>query len=456
MAFLDYPIGLDDMYQYDMLARSILEGRGYRWYQQADVMQLESYLERHYRLDILPVERVPEEGLVTTFRAPGYPLFLAGVYALSGLENRLPAARIAQALLSAAMAPLTALLAGRLRLHPRAGVLGGLAVAVYPMLWFYPLGLGSENTFMLLLLAGVWLLIRAGEERGWRAAGLAGVLLGAAALTRGSLVVFLPMAVLWIRRRAGWRAALALTAALAVLVIPWSLRNSLVLDRPAFLENSLGYNLFVGYHPDGDGDFRASVAVLPLRFIDDGVRDRWTTTQALDFIRSDPARAVRLNLRRLAYFWGLEGRELIYFYTNNFLGPLPAWAVRLIYILVAAPWLVVAASSVVGLSLTPGLERTLILALVLATLAVYVPVLAEPRFHLPLVPFLAVYAGAAWRSRTGWAAFRARLAAGDSQAWLAVIALAILLLLWGWDLWRLWPRLAVVLAPGANTLYLDY
>ncbi len=34
---LRVPIGLDDMFQYDMLARSLAAGHGYRWYGQADL-----------------------------------------------------------------------------------------------------------------------------------------------------------------------------------------------------------------------------------------------------------------------------------------------------------------------------------------------------------------------------------------------------------------------------------
>jgi hypothetical protein len=33
----DLGIGLDDMFQYDMLARSIVAGDGYRWYAQDDL-----------------------------------------------------------------------------------------------------------------------------------------------------------------------------------------------------------------------------------------------------------------------------------------------------------------------------------------------------------------------------------------------------------------------------------
>ncbi|MGD8760563.1 MAG: hypothetical protein PVJ07_09950, partial [Anaerolineales bacterium] len=120
IAYRQEPIALDDMFQYDMLARSLVDGNGYRWYQRADVDMLRPYLESLFDFE-LPNEDVPEEGFVTTFRPPGYPFFLAGIYALNGLEGRFAAARIVQSLISALMAPLAALIAWRLGLSKRAG-----------------------------------------------------------------------------------------------------------------------------------------------------------------------------------------------------------------------------------------------------------------------------------------------------------------------------------------------
>ncbi len=37
-------IGLDDMFQYDMLARSLAGGHGFRWYAQADLDRFASFL----------------------------------------------------------------------------------------------------------------------------------------------------------------------------------------------------------------------------------------------------------------------------------------------------------------------------------------------------------------------------------------------------------------------------
>src|SRR5512141_3479704 len=106
-------IGLDDMFQYDMLARSLAAGNGFRWYAQTDLNQLAAYV--HFDLTSVK-DYDPVRGIPTSFRAPLYPTFLAIVYFFSGTGSaRFFAARLAQAIfLGAPLAPLTYWVALRL------------------------------------------------------------------------------------------------------------------------------------------------------------------------------------------------------------------------------------------------------------------------------------------------------------------------------------------------------
>src|SRR5512137_1749884 len=72
------PIGLDDMFQYDMLARSLVSGNGYRWYAQADLSQIQAFLPIEMPADYDP------RGILTSHRGPGFPFFLALVYIVAG------------------------------------------------------------------------------------------------------------------------------------------------------------------------------------------------------------------------------------------------------------------------------------------------------------------------------------------------------------------------------------
>jgi hypothetical protein len=157
--------------------------------------------------------------------------------------------------------------------------------------------------------------------------------------------------------------------------------------------------------------------------------------------------------RRLAYLAGVEARELIFFYSNNVFGPLPAAALTAILLWLVVPWIALAGSAPFGMIASPDPRAlNLILLLIASTLIAYVPILAEPRFHLPLIPFLAPYAAAAWarprRVLTAVASRRALLLAG--------LALGVLISLWGWDVARQAPTVAAILSPGGNTLRLGY
>src|SRR5436190_9813995 len=165
-------IGLDDMFQYDMLARSIASGNGFRWYAQEDLNQLASFVN----FDLSSVKEYdPLRGIPTSFRAPLYPTFLAIVYFFSGTGfSRFFAARLAQAIfLGAPLAPLTYFVA--LRLFPlpsregkvrgeRVAQISAWIVAAYPMLLIYPLGLGTENPFFILLLISFLFLLNSIES----------------------------------------------------------------------------------------------------------------------------------------------------------------------------------------------------------------------------------------------------------------------------------------------------
>lgn len=469
LVYLRAPIGLDDMFQYDMLARSLVAGNGYRWYGRADAARMLPYLNQEYGL-ALNVQQFPEEGLRTTFRAPGYPFFLAALYALFAPANRLAATRLAQAFLGAMLAPATALLTLRLGHSQRAALAAGLIVALYPILWMYPLGLASENLFLpLVVLSLIWLLNASRSPR-LEPAIAAGLSLGLSTLTRGALGLFLPLAALWLAlgstpvpprvnllSRLLSSKVVALTVAAASLLLPWMVRNSLILGRPAFVETSVGYNLFVGYHPLGDGTFNTRAAVIPLHILDDGLRDRWTTDQAITFIRQDPFGAVLRLARRLAAFWGLEDRELTYFYANDYFGPIPQPWLTVCYLVIVSPLVALGLSAPWGMALAPDRRGLgLSLAVVGTAMLAYVPILAEPRFHLPLVPLLAAYAASTWTTPHAARQVRERLRGRDPAVIAAAVAVSLFIALWACDFALDWERLSAVMAPGGHRLGLAY
>jgi hypothetical protein len=321
----------------------------------------------------------------------------------------------------------------------------------------FPLALATENLFFLLLLVGVFLLLKIAHATTSRAAvvtaGFAGILLGLTALTRSVILPFAALAGLWVWFSLKTRlAALALFLGLLVTIVPWMIRNSLVEHRPTGIETSMGYNLYVGYHPESTGSFVYGPSLDLLSILDDRVRDQYGTQQAFAFIRQNPLRFPYLAARRLGYFFNLELRGFTYFYVNDFLGHITFIALALVLLVLALPFVIISISAAFGWILIAGHpEGTLLLLLLVAYLLPHVFILSEERFHLALIPFLAIAAAAFWVR--GFSALRYR---GAWIAALSVVIVGLLLLNWGLELGRNGPTLLKMLGPLGNQLYLPY
>ncbi len=453
--FLDAPITLSDMLQYDMLARAIEEGRGYRWYSAADVDRFSDYLS--LMVDVTKLH-APEEGLQTTFRAPGYPVALSLVYALTPEERHIAAARVAQAGLLATIAPLAAAVAVTAGARRKWAALAGLGAALYPILLFYPVALASENLFIPLTGAAYLLTLRAGRRPGWGPVGVAGAALGAAMLTRGTLAPFALLAALWLRYAAKrpWRDAVLLGVVACGLCLPWSVRNSRLMGAPSFVETTVGYNLYVGYHPDGNGGFVQEVGVPPMLILDDAERDRVTREAAIGFIRADPAEAARRVVRRAAFLAGVEDREMLFFYNVGYFGEIQPPVRWSLYVGLVSGWILAALLGLAGILFAPRRDAAwLAVALVLGLAVPPLLVLAEPRFHLPLVPVLLGFAAVALSQRRAiFAALRGRGA--PLRRWVLLGGVAVLVSLWVWGYAMNWARLLAIMGPGGHLLLLPY
>ncbi len=455
------------MFQYDMLARSLASGNGFRWYAPADLARLAPFLH----LDLASVALDPR-GMLTSFRAPLYPSFLAVIYFLNGInDSRFFAARLAQAALGALLAPLTYHASqGILPENERAARMAAWVVAVYPMLVVFPLALATENLFFVLVLASILSLLKLAEQSSRTSlpdsqsataearspmfhALLSGFLLGLSALTRSVILPFAGLAILWIwfglkARRGAFQAALALL----VTILPWIVRNSLLNGELTGIESALGYQLYVGYHPQSSGTFIFGPSLDLLSILDDKSRDEIGTRMAIEFIQQDPIRVPFLALRRLGYFFNLELRAFTYFYVNDFLGRIPSGLLALILAVLALPFVCVSLSAVFGAArLAPRPQTALAALLCLAYLLPHVLIISEDRFHLTLIPFFAICAANFWTR--GLSAFKSlRRPALIVSSFLALCLLAN----WAFELARDWPVLAAMLGPNGNQLYLPY
>jgi 4-amino-4-deoxy-L-arabinose transferase-like glycosyltransferase len=444
------PIGLDDMFQYDMLARSIVQGDGYRWYAEEELSLIKQFLPMEVPSDY------DERGVLTSFRAPGYPAFLALVYTFFGTgENRFFAARLVQAILLASLAPLTWAIAHRLKYGEKTSRWAAGIIAFFPTLIIYPLALASENLFFVLLSLSLWLLLRADQGGKWLDYLLVGITLGGAALTRSIISGLLPVIILWLFIRKPNKKNLirnvgVMLAGFIVMTVPWAVRNTLLHQQPTWVETSLGYNLYLGYHPESSGTFEFGISLDLLPILDDAERNAKGTAAALEFIRSAPQRLPYLMLRKAGYLWGLDKRALIYFYSNNLLGHWHAWLLVIAFGFVAGPLVIIAPLAVIGLVCGKMHREKILVGLLIGYVTlVHMLIMAESRFIIPLLPVLAILATSAvvekpWKESS------------TLQRGLAIVLISLLVFNWSQEIISDRHMLAALLGADGNKLYFNY
>lgn len=392
-------------------------------------------------------------------RPPLYPLFLATVYALSGYSQI--AVRAAQAILGVLVClptrGIAVKLAGR-----RAAAIACAIVACYPSLVIYTSLLMSENLFIPLLAAALWLLVRRGKRRDSECA-CAGLLIGLGALTRSVLAGFPPLVAVWLWAGGERRRALLFLVGSLVVIAPWAARSSRYHGRFVLIDTFSGYNFFVGNNPNATGrqylplaEPAAPEAGMPRK--DNAEISAEGYWEGMKFIAGNPLRFLELGVRKTGYFLAPEGRELFWGYSKNCFGEVTRAALipAAIALIAAFPLLCFAAISGLLLRRDPSgrmnREWTPLVLVAAYFIAAHFLTFGESRFHLPLVPVLAIFAGRlAWRPAEG-----AREALGRARLLVFAVLVWLLLLNTFGRLSEDWERISAILGPGGNITDIEY
>lgn len=194
-------------------------------------------------------------------RSPGYPLFLAAILGKDPRYSSLQTVLLVQAVLSVATIYFAYLLLRTMASWPWAAV-GALLTALSPHLVTMNVYLLTESLFAFLLVAGMFVVIRAYTSASPFGMLLGGVLLGAGALTRPSLeYLLIPLALfIYLSARAmnrsfAKRASVALVLGFAVVYAPWLVRNVVTLDATGdrtLMINTLHHGLYPDFRYNND------------------------------------------------------------------------------------------------------------------------------------------------------------------------------------------------------------
>lgn len=251
-------------------------------------------------------------GHPTAYVTPGYPLFLATLYA-AGLSNSLVVG-----LVQAVLGGVTCVLIGRIANlvgGPRVALWAGLLGAVYPHFIFWTGYVLTETLFVFCVVVSLlnlaWLSVRLSA---FRAVGC-GLLLGVAALVRPVMLgfaVMVPLWLLWMPRTPFLRRLLLatlLSCAMAILLLPWAVRNSMTLGSPVFTSTESGVVFYQGNSAGSTGGSRGYVSnedYTPLAMPPDVSEvevNRYHWQKSMEFLLAHPEAIPTLFIRKLANMW---------------------------------------------------------------------------------------------------------------------------------------------------------
>lgn len=331
------------------------------------------------------------------YRPMGLPMALAGGIFLFGDSPVVPVLINLLAYVTSSM--LVFGTAQRLG-HAALGRVGVVLLMLYPAN-IAMTGLAATEPLSICLYLGIaWALL--GSMRGQSLYPLlAGVLLGASALLRPSLLPALVVAVLFLAAtpqpvRFRLEAIVLLLVGFALLVSPWIARNYVIFNEFVMISTNGGDNFYRANNDLANGGYvAAGTRPLDRYLYDEVLWNRVGYAWGVEWIRSHPLEFAKLVLTKLGMLlangavsieWTLKGThgQTGLLYTVLF-GLGQAW------------WLLL--WSLVGValyrhrrSLSTSLEAALLFLLVLLIAAVHAVFESQPRYHSPMVGIIIVLA----------------------------------------------------------------
>ena len=280
--------------EYDWIAQSMIAGRGF----------LYPHLDVNYY----------------SFAAPLYSWISFAGYWLSGSIVPLMLFQIA---VGGSLAAVASLIAERLYAGSLASAAAGILVALHPGLVVYSATKAHPLTFDALFFALVLLqTFRIAERPTLRRFIVFGLIVGLGTLSRGTMVIFLPIAGLWllaITPKRKWpntiRNLIVAGFCFVVIIAPWTIRNSVLHHRFVFLLTTDAEDFWRGNNPHATGgsyldherlvlDTLSPQDQLEMRRQPNEIAQAdWFTRKSREFIREHPLSFLRLFVTKLYQFW---------------------------------------------------------------------------------------------------------------------------------------------------------
>lgn len=282
-----------DDYRYEQIAKAIMRGEGFS-----------------------------KNGKPIAWRAPVYPYFIAGAYTLSSSNPDI--IRFIQAVASSFLCLLVFLIAKSV-FSAQAGIWAALLTAVYQpfihyLYWAGPGYLYTETFCLLLVALSVLALIRYSQKQSLANKILAGAAIALVALTKPTILAFLPFLGLWlwyVKRPSFLKAAgdfLIIFLVIFSVALPWTIRNYIVFKEFIFISNESGDVFIKGNHPDARGglvwvDSELEKDPQNLKKYSETYIKNAKYKEGLSYLLKNPRRVPYLFFKKFIVNWNFFGED---------------------------------------------------------------------------------------------------------------------------------------------------
>jgi 4-amino-4-deoxy-L-arabinose transferase-like glycosyltransferase len=366
---------------------------------------------------------------LTSFRPPGFAFLMSVVFRLFDTTSPVPV-RVMQIVFSM-LTVWVMYLIGRDGWGEKVGLIAAGVFAFYPSFIGFNNMLLTEPSYIFCISLGCWAMVRhlQNPHAGWAAG--SGVAFGLGTLIRDTLFYGGPVTTLfllvlaWRDRRYRWHQVAAFAGGFVIVIAPWIIRNTLLHGQFTMISTVGGINLYLcnshespmihtGYifierAIQGQDGYYYDSLFPELKGASETAKQNLAMQKGLAYMLEYPWTTFLRSLSRFVDFWGQE-RLVINQVMAGYYGEVSIVVLLPVILAVFVSFSGVIIASCFGYCFAK-LRAFDIFGLVFIAYytGMHALVLGHPRYHLPLLPFLAIVAARAcvaraeiranWRSR---------------------------------------------------------